>query len=146
MKYQSLGWMRPPWARNPIAINLGTREGFAIASAIRGPDHNHAPRLKQALTARFRHLATGATGCMQLGGFSVNPDPIVEEDTKALIAETITASDKGMNVIHYLAHIADGADALAKLFRKDDPDRAEQARRLSELAHLLKRSVNTDRG
>ncbi len=135
------------WAGTAIEINLGTRDGFVIAAAMRGPDLLGVDKLKLALTARFRFLATGVACSKQLGGYSVNAEPVSrrDEDVAPLRAEVIQLMASGyFNVTHYLTHIKEGANALAALFATAEPDRAEEARRLVNLAAHLRHVAITN--
>lgn len=126
-----------------ITIDLSTREGFAIASALRGPDSTNASHLKYALTGRIRFLATGIPNDFW-GGYVVNPNPTNFHDAEVLSMEyeVCRLVKDGFNVTHYLSHIEDGADALMALFAPTlslkSQSRYDEARELSRIARRLR--------
>lgn len=124
-----------------IDINLGTLQGFTLAAAMRGPDsHTDAALiLKNALTARLRYLATGASHTDDIGGYSINPDPVNDIDLETLVEAARHAKSEGLNVSHFLGHIEEGARSLVAILHQKSPShRTEEAWELCHIANKVR--------
>lgn len=104
-----------------MKIDLSTKDGFAVASAMRGPDlpgydeSSSFFRLKEELTGRLRFLVGAEVGAPQ--GCIITDTPVGEMDVEAMKVglRALVLGPARPGVKHYIHHIARAAEALARL-------------------------------